>query len=307
MFLVLEVQSGSYKGKTYIVPPGHQLQVGRSHRADISFPKDVFISSTHFLLENNNGQFWIADLNSRNGTFLNSKQVQRAELHDGDVVMAGRTLFTLHLLARETDPITRSGSTPSSSGDNLDLPVTADAFLYDSVAQARRSRLLDLLNSEKYQPLYAVLNTAADKRLLARIYNEPQTQALVRSEDVTEVIQSSLHLVGLPTGSKLLASLVSEGWGRHWGIYMTYRGPLQALPLHLHNLRSLPQRSGNQEFRYYDPRELNQLLETCSPDEAARLLGPIEHLLLEGKNPDVMVRFSRSQQGVTRTDIPLTN
>lgn len=63
--------------------------IGRSNVCDI-YIDDAKLSRQHFVIENDNGRFFIMDLQSRNGTMLNGIRVEsRRELHSGDKILAG--------------------------------------------------------------------------------------------------------------------------------------------------------------------------------------------------------------------------
>ncbi len=65
--------------------------VGR-RQADIIFT-DPKISSTHCKIEyRNNGKFYLVDLKSTNGTFLNNVAITESILSDGNIVKVGSTL-----------------------------------------------------------------------------------------------------------------------------------------------------------------------------------------------------------------------
>ena len=60
--------------KKYMVKEGYNLLIGRSERNDIVF-NNKFVSSTHAKLVLYKNQWTITDLNSANGTFVNSYRV----------------------------------------------------------------------------------------------------------------------------------------------------------------------------------------------------------------------------------------
>ncbi len=63
--------------------------IGRGAQCDISLP-DPYISSEHVRLEREKDRIFITDLNSANGTFLNSGRLtERTELKDGDRISVG--------------------------------------------------------------------------------------------------------------------------------------------------------------------------------------------------------------------------
>ncbi len=67
---------------------------GRAPDCDISL-SDEGISRYHFLIEKEGGKIILRDLGSRNGTFLNGKEVSTAYLNEGDIITAGSTSFEI--------------------------------------------------------------------------------------------------------------------------------------------------------------------------------------------------------------------
>lgn len=67
--------------------------VGRSRRAAVVID-DHSISSTHARLEQKPDGYWIEDLDSRNGTRINEKEVKKELLRSGDQVRFGKILVT---------------------------------------------------------------------------------------------------------------------------------------------------------------------------------------------------------------------
>lgn len=63
---------------------------------------DPSVSARHFQVEEFSGRFFIRDLKSSNGTFLNGRMVRSAQLRSGDRIQAGSTLFTFSV--RHTIP-----------------------------------------------------------------------------------------------------------------------------------------------------------------------------------------------------------
>ena len=67
-----------------------RVVLGRSREADIRV-SDESISRRHAEIREEDGAYWIVDLGSMNGTKLNGKRVDRAQLSDGDAIMLGAT------------------------------------------------------------------------------------------------------------------------------------------------------------------------------------------------------------------------
>jgi pSer/pThr/pTyr-binding forkhead associated (FHA) protein len=71
---------------------GHPLAVGRGASADV-IVADATLSRRHFLIQPEKGHYWLKDLNSENGTYVDGRRAQAVRLHHHDCIAAGRTLF----------------------------------------------------------------------------------------------------------------------------------------------------------------------------------------------------------------------
>lgn len=96
----LEIQSGPRAGETIVVKEGVTITVGRTTSADFPLPQDTFLSRVHFAVECNGSGCRLIDRQSANGTLLNNVKISgSAEVHEGDVILAGQTNFVVHLTA----------------------------------------------------------------------------------------------------------------------------------------------------------------------------------------------------------------
>jgi pSer/pThr/pTyr-binding forkhead associated (FHA) protein len=73
--------------------PEQETTIGRSPDCGI-FLDDVTVSRKHAVLVNRDGAFFIEDQGSLNGTFVNRKRVESAELEDGDELQIGKYRLT---------------------------------------------------------------------------------------------------------------------------------------------------------------------------------------------------------------------
>jgi pSer/pThr/pTyr-binding forkhead associated (FHA) protein len=79
---------------TFRLTPGAVKTVGRAPRAD--FILDVaLVSRLHCRLTATDGHLEVEDLSSTNGTFVNDKKVDRANLASGDRLRVGRVELTI--------------------------------------------------------------------------------------------------------------------------------------------------------------------------------------------------------------------
>jgi pSer/pThr/pTyr-binding forkhead associated (FHA) protein len=67
--------------------------IGRSPECDV-FLDDVTVSRRHAELLDDGGRFTIRDLGSLNGTFVNRRRIEAAELEDDDEVQIGKYRMT---------------------------------------------------------------------------------------------------------------------------------------------------------------------------------------------------------------------
>jgi pSer/pThr/pTyr-binding forkhead associated (FHA) protein len=94
-FLVVEEGGGLKKGDRYDLFGG--VSLGRSPDADIRID-DRYASGIHARLFSRGGGYYVEDMNSTNGTLLNSQELHgEAELVDGDVIRIGDTEFRVEL------------------------------------------------------------------------------------------------------------------------------------------------------------------------------------------------------------------
>jgi hypothetical protein len=94
-WLVVREGGGLKKGERYDLFGG--LSIGRSPDADIRVD-DRYASGIHARVFGRGGSYFAEDMNSTNGTLLNSAELHgEAEMHDGDLLRIGDTEFKLEL------------------------------------------------------------------------------------------------------------------------------------------------------------------------------------------------------------------
>ena len=84
----LVIESGPDAGRRHRASD-HALRLGRSPDNDIIL-RDPATSGHHARLERRGEQFWIVDLGSTNGTFVNGESIQEKQLSNGDRVTIGQ-------------------------------------------------------------------------------------------------------------------------------------------------------------------------------------------------------------------------
>lgn len=84
---------------------------------------DKEVSSTHFQIQVINEEYHVFDMNSSNGTFVNSNRIVKARLREGDILRAGKTEFKFLLIdekrVRHIPTLFHSASAPSKSHHSI--------------------------------------------------------------------------------------------------------------------------------------------------------------------------------------------
>jgi len=89
----LVVRSGGGRAGETFQLEGERITVGRSPDCEI-FLDDVTVSRKHAALTKDGNGFSIQDEGSLNGTFVNRKRVEGAQLEDGDEIQIGKYRLT---------------------------------------------------------------------------------------------------------------------------------------------------------------------------------------------------------------------
>jgi len=80
------------------------VAVGRGDTAE-AFVEDEKLSRGHFLIDRQNGEFFLIDLESANGTWVNGKKVSACKLHGEEIIQAGGSTFRFSL---KPNPVVRA-------------------------------------------------------------------------------------------------------------------------------------------------------------------------------------------------------
>jgi pSer/pThr/pTyr-binding forkhead associated (FHA) protein len=106
--------------------------------------EDPAVSRKHFELVASENSYKWKDLGSTNGTFINGQKMLSGELHPGDTIQIGRTVF--HFEIEKTEELTPH--VPEKTGEIDDEPsIVARSFLsmdetHIPAAKERRATLL---------------------------------------------------------------------------------------------------------------------------------------------------------------------
>lgn len=88
------IEPESRKGERFTLTPGTEMSLGRSAMCEIAIPDDVYASTVHAKVFADGAHMLIEDLQSTNGTYVNTERVVvPTRLARGDVVQVGGTIF----------------------------------------------------------------------------------------------------------------------------------------------------------------------------------------------------------------------
>jgi hypothetical protein len=274
--VIVAIKWGPLDGRRAVLSPGEVLRVGRGERAGLVVPHDRQMSALHVELSWDGARCHFRDLKSATGTLRNGEPgVVEGDLVNGDWLKAGETVLTVHVEA----------STPSrevDDDDQEDEALRAERLSRKAPAEAALGALEDEAARE---PLYAIVDTARDRRILELCRESVEEhRSLYDGVEGETMAHVAPYLVRLPAGSRLLASLVREGWGRRWGVYLTSPAPFTEVRRQLRRFLMIEMEGSREQlyFRFYDPRTLATFLPSCSPRQAAEFFGGAGAFLFEG-------------------------
>jgi pSer/pThr/pTyr-binding forkhead associated (FHA) protein len=92
--LYITIERGQENVRRFLQP---EIMIGRDPNCDLAL-MDEALSAHHARLAHHHGQWWLEDLNSTNGTFLNrEKLITSAVVITGDQFKCGNTVFGIQV------------------------------------------------------------------------------------------------------------------------------------------------------------------------------------------------------------------
>ena len=100
MYFYLLMTTGARAGTHFLLKEGPLSRIGRGLECDVVL-SDPLSSRVHATLVAEEGEWWVRDDGSRNGTFVNGQKVDEARLTEGDLLRVGYSEFTFHQSAEK--------------------------------------------------------------------------------------------------------------------------------------------------------------------------------------------------------------
>jgi hypothetical protein len=265
--LIVQVQWGPLAFHKTIVTPGQSLQVGSSTAAGLAVPHDKSMSPLHFELAWDGRSCRVRDLKSSNGTFLDGQMIREAEANNASWLHAGTTYFAVYF----------EEFTPHEESAEQVTPET----------EVHKVRALEALRQQKY-PLFAIVDAARSRRALVLLRESvEQYRSLYEGPQGDALADVAPYLVNLPKNSRLMESLVREGWGKSWGVYLTCPQPFLEVRRHLRKFLMVQAEAMEARlyYRFYDPRVLQMSLPIYTNEQWKDFFGPIDSFIFEATAP----------------------
>jgi Inner membrane component of T3SS, cytoplasmic domain len=124
MRIAIIAKSGPAAGRRIVLRGGQIARVGRTDWADFALPEDLDLADIHFAVHCNENSVAIHSLAQGRDTKINRESVNQVELHHGDVIEAGATLFHVEIEGAPKLAIENIDSAPISN----DAPNRNETF-----------------------------------------------------------------------------------------------------------------------------------------------------------------------------------
>jgi hypothetical protein len=154
---------------------------------------------------------------------------------------------------------------------------------------------------------YAVLDGASVPDLPVRLYELNATNVcLYRGELPADLVYVAPYLVHLYPGTPFTDWLLTEFWGKHWGIFAQSPLSLTGMRKHFRLLLTVDDANGKPLlFRYYDPRVLVPFLMTCNSNELEIIFGDVKYYFAEAADAKELFRFQFAKDKLKETRLKL--
>jgi pSer/pThr/pTyr-binding forkhead associated (FHA) protein len=279
MPVVLRILSGALSAQTAL-ETGKTLSIGNGEGAGLVVP-DPGMAPLHLLLQGGDHNCRVRDVNSPGGTRLDGQAISEASAYHGSVIEAAGTTIEVRIEPRA--PL------------GLEALAVQRSTWRAAGPRGERIRAYARLLRAQPQPLFALLDAARDPRVLALIQGSgAEYWSLYPGEHAARLAKAAPYLVRLEAGSPLLDTLLLEGFGESFGVYLLSRKPVERILLNLQYLLLIQDEDGRTRyFRYYDPRVLRVFLPVCTPQQADLFFATIEGFFGEGERGKSLLWFGR--------------
>lgn len=219
----IHFQTGEYKGQGLKVEETG-ITLGRSYNCDVTITDDTVVSAEHASIRFEQGAWWLYDLRSTNGTFINGQRAEAIQLSENDKIKLGSTAFEFH--EHESDLFDNSLWNTQVELDDIEADA-ADGIADPTI---KLHAVKDLIADKKPETIYTKLvpqkNVGAPSSFLSNATDDIQiikdlndtylkmkaqlSKVIVGQEEVIDQVLMSIFcrshslLIGVPGVAKTL-------------------------------------------------------------------------------------------------------
>jgi pSer/pThr/pTyr-binding forkhead associated (FHA) protein len=164
------------------------IKAGRLKTCEIHLAHDT-VSREHAEFRQENGKLWLKDHDSRNGTFVNDKQVSEATIAIGDEIRLGRVVLEVvdEKSIKQATAILEHRPTKIALGD-------AGRLAYEAT--------IERLSDTQIRVLRLLLTGQTEKEMAAKLFVSPHT--------VHSHIQAVYRELGVTSRAELMAMFIDR-------------------------------------------------------------------------------------------------
>jgi len=159
--LTLIKSPGGQSGRQTFTLDGNTLVLGRDESCDVVIPNNA-VSRRHAQILCVDGKYILEDLNSRNKTFLNNREITTAPLKNDDKIKICDFLFLFtddKPVASAPKPLPREFEPENGEEQEADVPSTETTTVQSTVPRSAAQQLLDVQPTDKLRALLDISTT----------------------------------------------------------------------------------------------------------------------------------------------------
>lgn len=143
--LALRFISGKYQGGEFPLPEEGEIVIGRSSELDMVLVEDM-VSRRHAKISVEDGDIFLEDLGSTNGSFVNGEKISRTRLAEGDRILIGTSI--IKLVASDGSASVQDAKAKMNAAAASARPP-AGSTMTGSIAEVTLPDLLQLFSASK--------------------------------------------------------------------------------------------------------------------------------------------------------------
>ena len=156
--LALRFISGKYQGGEFPLPPSGEIVIGRSSELDMVLVEDM-VSRRHAKISVEDGDIFLEDLGSTNGSFVNGEKITRTKLAEGDRILIGTSI--IKVVTSDGSGSVQDAQAQMNAAATSVRPSTAGSTMTGSIAEVALPDLLQLFSASKKTGVLQI-STATD-------------------------------------------------------------------------------------------------------------------------------------------------